>query len=191
MEEWKDLPGLEGLYQVSSYGRIRSLDRRIAVGGHHKFRTYRGRIIKPGLHTGGYLTCQLGPPGKKTPAYVHRLVAAAFIEKPEGKPHINHRDFDRKNNRVENLEYVAAGENIRYSASQGRYARPLSVKAKTAGENNGNAVLTWEDVTEIRERHLAGGTTGSALAREFGVDKTLISSVIRGLSWKEEHRPKP
>lgn len=111
-EEWKDIVGFEGEYQVSNLGRIRSLAReklqRDAHGGYTTFR-YNGRIIKPVKTSQGYLVVPLG---RRAPCCrVHRLVAQAFIPNPLSRDMINHINGDRADNRVENLEWCTNQEN--------------------------------------------------------------------------------
>lgn len=127
LEEWRDIPGLEGGYQVSNFGRVRSLDRIVyRKGAHGKWNFYRytGRIIKPVKTLQGYLVVPLG---KKHPNNrVHRLVASAFIPKIDGKDMINHIDGDRTNNHVSNLEWCTNQENQLHASrvlnhKQGRY----------------------------------------------------------------------
>ena len=91
MEEvWKDIEGYEGLYEVSNFGRIKSL------------RT--GKIMKPSINR-GYLKCILQNDGKYKMYYVHRLVIQTFIPNPDNLPEVNHKDEDKTNNKVDNLEW--------------------------------------------------------------------------------------
>ena len=98
MEEiFKDIPGYEGRYQVSNLGNVRSM------------RTMK--IRQPCPHTKGYLKTDLRKDGKREMAFIHRLVALTFIPNPDNLPEVNHKDGDKTNNRVENLEWVTTQQN--------------------------------------------------------------------------------
>lgn len=94
-EVWRDIPGWEGLYQVSNQGRIRSI---------------RVKVTKP-FDAKGYKVATLHSGDRKERAGVHRFVAQAFLPNPEGKEQVNHKNGDRSDNRVENLEWVTCQEN--------------------------------------------------------------------------------
>ena len=112
-EIWKDIDGYEGLYQVSSWGRVRSLDRYVSAkcGGS---RLVKGIIIKDYDNGLGYKLVHLCKDNKPKYAYVHRLVAAAFVANPEGYDEINHIDEDKGNNVPENLEWCSHKYNMNY-----------------------------------------------------------------------------
>lgn len=107
-EIWKDIPNYEGFYQASNLGRIRSVDRYVYHGTRKRF--WKGQIIKPKIDHDYYSVC-LSKHGKIRYYRVHRLVAFAFIVNPQNKPYINHIDGNKRNNRVENLEWCTASEN--------------------------------------------------------------------------------
>lgn len=135
-ELWKDIPGYEGIYQVSNMGRVRSLDRRRLVNNCHGSQSYRsdkGREIAQTDNGHGYLIVSLRKDRRKN-HYVHRLVADSFCERPnEAAQVVNHKDYDRKNNCADNLEYVTQSENIDYSRA--RMRRPHNVwKMSATGE---------------------------------------------------------
>ena len=96
-EEWKDIEGYEGLYQVSSLGRVKSLKDNNDKS--------REKILKQGKMKNGYLKVNLWKNEKVKQYYVHRLVANAFIENPSSLPWVNHKDENPSNNRVNNLEW--------------------------------------------------------------------------------------
>lgn len=114
MEEiWKDIEGYGGYYQVSTLGRVRSIDR-VVKGKNGRDYTKKGKILKP-FNFGGYLNVGLfGTLSKPTQA-VHRLVAFAFIPNPENKPCVNHINGVKTDNRLENLEWVTNYENSQHA----------------------------------------------------------------------------
>jgi hypothetical protein len=108
-EFWKDIKGYEGLYQISNYGRIRSLKFRNNV-----CEKYRVIVMKPNLRN-GYLVINLRKNMKRKSFQVHRLVAQAFIENPFNYPIVNHIDYNRQNNNAENLEWCTQKQNVNHS----------------------------------------------------------------------------
>ena len=116
MENWKDISGFEGIYQVSDKGRVRSLDRKDNVGVTHK-----GKILVNQKRPNGYLCVHLSKNGKSKWISVHRLVAEAFIEKTDDAHTIvNHIDNDPSNNNVSNLEWTTYKGNMQWASIQGR-----------------------------------------------------------------------
>lgn len=120
MEEWKPVKGYEGLYEVSSLGSIRSVDRYIDTDIRNvKRRLQKGKILKPNTKNKGYLTVDLCKDGKVKTTLVHRIVADAFLPEEEGKKTINHIDGDKTNNEVCNLERASQSENIKHAFQTG------------------------------------------------------------------------
>lgn len=103
-EVWLDINGYEGLYQISSYGRVKSLERQVKTRG--GFRTIRERVLKARSDKDGYLALILSKNGKVKTFKVHRLVGEYFLKNPDNLPQINHKDEDKTNNYYKNLEYV-------------------------------------------------------------------------------------
>lgn len=119
MEEiWKDISGYEGIYQVSSLGRVRSLDRIGRQGRFLHGQILRGYVGRQGYR---YVTLKDGKAREKT-MKVHRLVATAFIKNPNNFPQINHKDENKTNNHVDNLEWCTQSYNMNYGTALERAA---------------------------------------------------------------------
>lgn len=108
-EIWRPVKGYEGLYEVSSYGRVRSLDKYDSMN-----RFYEGRILKLFADRLGYLSVVLYSNSKRKHYLVHRLVAEAFIPNPDNLPQVNHIDENPSNDNVDNLEWCNAKYNSNY-----------------------------------------------------------------------------
>lgn len=119
-EVWKDIVNYEGRYQISNFGRVRSLPR-FSSNGEGQQRYVEGKILKPKLDK-GYVVIQLKKPGEKYKHHrISRLVAFAFIPNPESRPEVNHIDGNKLNNTVENLEWVTRQENMKHAVKTGLY----------------------------------------------------------------------
>lgn len=106
--EWKDIPGYEKLYQANKYGQIRGIQR------------YKnGRILVEHKNSSGYSRVCLFKNGKRYKPLVHKLIAITFIPNPENKPVINHKDGNKQNNCVDNLEWTTQSENVKHSYANG------------------------------------------------------------------------
>jgi hypothetical protein len=147
-EDWKPIPGYEGLYEVSDLGEVRTLEREWISG--------RGvrRIVKPGIKNktkdkDGYYRVTLCKSGKKTRKHVHQLVAEAFIgPKPEGLQ-VRHLDHSRTNNRLNNLKYGTAKENSADRHRNPTYTHPRGMAGKK------HTPKTREKMRQARNRRLA------------------------------------
>lgn len=122
-EIWKDIKDYEGKYQVSSFGRVRSLTRKVICKGGQ--RTTKGKILKPTISRNLYLTVDLRQHQNHKTQLVHRLVAQAFIPNPKNYTIINHKDNNSQNNIVTNLEWCTQSYNVKYGYSKGN-AKPTS-----------------------------------------------------------------
>lgn len=119
-ETWIDVKGYEGLYKVSNYGRVKS----------------NRKILKNRNHTSGYLQVNLSKRGHSENKYIHRLVAEAFIDNPNNFSEVNHKDENKLNNRVDNLEWCSR-----------QYNNTYGTKIKRTSENNYKKVLCVETNT--------------------------------------------
>ena len=106
-EVWKDIPEYEGLYQVSNLGRVKSFGRK----GNH----YKDKLIKLNKYKNGYIYVHLAKNGINKNVKVHRIVANTFILNPNNFSQINHKDENKENNCVDNLEWCDANYNNKYS----------------------------------------------------------------------------
>lgn len=144
-EEWRDIKGYEGLYQVSNLGRVKSLGRE----------RYPMRIMKAHTDTKGYLDIELSN-GYKHRHRIHRLVAQAFIPNVDNKPQVNHKDCNKKNNCLSNLEWCTNGENQQHAFYNGlnhreRYGASPRAKRVKQYDLNGNFIREWDSIVRIRE----------------------------------------
>lgn len=110
-EVWQDIPGYEGRYQVSTYGRVRSLDHYGSNG--HTIVLYKGKILTPCMGSEGYYHVYFFN-GKTRSNMIHRLVASVFIPNFNNKREVNHKDENKLNNNVSNLEWLSSFENANY-----------------------------------------------------------------------------
>lgn len=171
VEEWRAIPGYEGLYEVSDRGRVRGLDRlvRHSRGG---LQILAGRVMRLTLN-GPYLRVSLCKEGTVRPHNVHRLVLEIFRGPCPDGAEGRHLDGDPINNRLENLSWGTHTENIRDSIRHGTRPR---------GEVVASSKLTEDDVRLIRAR-LEEGVPQRKIAEEFGVAQTLISRIARRGIW--------
>lgn len=121
MENWKDIPGYEGLYQISDFGNVRSLPKIWSIGNNGGTGYHDGIILKKILIK-GYVVCNLIRDKKIKTFRVHRLVGESFIPNPDNKPCINHKDLNRSNNIIDNLEWCTNLENAIHRKDNGKYS---------------------------------------------------------------------
>ncbi|HRF69797.1 MAG TPA: NUMOD4 domain-containing protein [Candidatus Pelethenecus sp.] len=160
-EVWKDTVGYEGLYLVSNLGKVYSLRRN--------------KVYKEFIEKNGYNRISVIKNGVRKKELVHRLVAKTFIPNPQGKLCVNHKDNNRSNNKVDNLEWVTQKENIQHAVAQKRFKGRFII-----GESNPLSKLTVSDVLQIRKSKL----TQKKLASLFNVSQTTISDIKIRDTWK-------
>lgn len=170
MEEWRDIPGHEDRYQVSSLGRARSLDRDVTYKDGRVGR-FKGKVLSESRGTYGYRQIDLGRPHGRM--HVHRAVAAAFLgDKPPGAECVNHRDGDRYNNSADNLEWATYAEN-------NRHARDAGLQNQH-GENCNLTKYSDQLVAAMRKVFQKYQPTKRELADLFDVSEMMASQVVRG-----------
>jgi hypothetical protein len=167
----KDIPGYEGRYAVTKDGKIWSHSKS---GG-----TKNGKWLKNSDHYKGYSIVTLADKnGKRKGVFVHRAVAITFIPNPCFLKEINHKNADKKDNRVSNLEWSSRLDNMRH-AYKNNLVHILS------GEKHGNAKLTWKKVREIRNIYIKGVTKQRDLAKKYSITQRVIWGIVNNVSWKE------
>lgn len=178
-EIWKDIKYFEGMYQVSNFGRVRSVDRFDNMG-----RLRKGNIKVSRDNGHGYLAVQMYRDNKPKVRYVHRLVAQTFIDNPDNKPEVHHIDSDRSNNKLDNLQWVTSKENNNF---------PEHIKAMQSNESwakqRQDAMAKARDkaiiINSYRTKFTRGGISleFSSLAdgaRQLGLDKGNATRVANG-----------
>lgn len=161
MEEWKDVTGYEGQYRVSNHGNVKSLKR-----GKEKLLTWhQSKLTK--RHPEPMYHVEFWADNKRKTFKVHRLVAQEFIPNDEGKPQVNHKDGNRRNNHVDNLEWVTGSENMKHAYRTGL------TKPRNQKPIKGINLLTGKEVT-FQSCYEA--------SRELGVWEGAIRSALKGRS---------
>lgn len=171
-ETWERVVGYERTYEVSDLGCVRRIGRA---------RGARCRLMKRSPNSHGYAAVRLTQDGVGKLWAVHTLVARAFLGPQPKGIHVNHKNGNRNDPRLENLEYVTPSENQLHSY------RVLGIpRRKARGEACRHAILTEQKVREIRSRKAAGEST-SVLAYEYGVKAVTIRHIITRRLWKHVH----
>jgi hypothetical protein len=154
-EVWLAVPGYEGAYEASNLGRIKSLDRWIGN------RLVAGRILKLNTDGSGYYQFQLCKNNVRKMAKVHKIVAGLFCFN-NGKPEVNHKNFNKLDNRADNLEWVTHQENINHYKSTGGFASAINPSRKKK--------LSTNDAIAIRVAKKNGKSLAD-ISELFGVSK--------------------
>lgn len=176
-EVWKDIPGYEGIYQASTLGRIRSLNRTDCTG-----RSRDGWVMSCIRNRDGYYSIKLSKQGKGISYLVHRLVAMTFIPNDENLPLINHKDENPSNNCVANLEWC----DYKYNANYGKMTHEFRSR-NVSRENHPRRKLSQKQVDEIRykNQNRTSRSITAQLAKEYGVGVTQIRNIISYRQWIE------
>ena len=152
-EVWKDIPGYEGIYQVSILGRVKSFDRVVIRKNKPEY-VLSGKVLKHHDNGKGYKTVSLCKNGKPKTTYIHRLVAELFVPNPNNLPEINHKDENKANNKANNLEWCSA-----------KYNKNYGNRAKKFGISRGTPVMCVETGKIYYNCGEAGRKTGISRTR--------------------------
>ena len=169
MKTWKPVTGYELEYAVSDKGDIKRIKpARGAVVG---------RLLKPYLNPSGYLYVTLSTPGAQNDFLIHRVVATAFLGKSNLQ--INHKNGNKADNSIENLEYVTPSENLTHATR---------VLHKRRGEKHWNCRLSESDVLKILALRNSG-LTHEQIAKAFSVSRPTVSEILLGRKWQHLSMP--
>ena len=138
IEEWRPIVGFEGLYEVSNTGQVRNC---------------RGKLLRPGLNHNGYLKCVLCKKGKTKTIYIHRLVAQAFLLNPDNLPQVNHKDEDKTNNSVDNLEWCGAKYNVNYGCAQDKRVKTNIINGRFKYSGQKSVEYNKERTKEYKKKY--------------------------------------
>lgn len=173
-EKWKPIPGYEGIYEISNLGHIHSLPRSDAKGGKRK-----GKQLNPWSNAKGYQLVRLyDTKGGARTFQLHRLVMLAFVGTCPGLYQVNHKNCDKADNRLCNLEYVTPEANLSHAKQNGRHPAP-----PRRGEDNNTAKLTSGQVITIRREYAEGNISLRQLGDRYGVSKQAIHHIVQCKSW--------
>jgi DNA-binding XRE family transcriptional regulator len=173
IEKWVDIKGYESLYQISSFGNVRSLDREIIYGDKNKgeYHNRKGQLLKPSL-SNGYKTISLSG----VTHTIHSLVAKHFLNEPLNKDYVvNHIDYNKENNFYKNLEWVTQKDNVRHNYLTGN--ANIGVKQK-------DAKLDKDKVLQIKFYLKEGILSQAKIAKMYNVSATTITDIKKGRKWK-------
>lgn len=177
-KNWKDIKGYEGRYQISNHGEIKSLERKIKNSGLFNTKEFlkKEKFLTFGTSKkDGYFIAYLYKESKRNCFCVHRLVAKHFIKNPMNKKEVNHKDCNKQNNNISNLEWVTSSEN--------RIHAIKTLNIKFHGENSNSAVLNTKEVISIRKLYSTGDYTLKQLGKIFSVSYGTIWRIIKYETW--------
>lgn len=181
MEQWKDVVGYENYYEVSSLGRVRSKERILPHNINSGLYKKKPRILSLRVARRGYKIVWFCVDGVRKAYPVHRLVAIAFLPNPDNKPQVNHKDGNKLNNEVSNLEWVTAKENVDHAVRTGLIK---------SGSASPMSVLTEPIVKEIKIKLNNGDTQQSVVnwlldTYNIKVSRGLIGLISTGARWSQ------
>lgn len=157
---WKEVEGFEGKYEISTEGSVRNIQK--------------GNTLTPSPDQKGYTRVNLWMNGSYKTKKIHRLVALTFIENPNNKTQVNHKNYNKSDNRVENLEWNTPNENIQHA-----YDNKLICKK---GVNNGRSVVNPTIVREIRVL-LEKKMKQKDIAAIYNISPTIVCDINRKRTW--------
>jgi len=174
MEIWKDIKDYENIYQISNLGRVKRLERKV-IDTLKRIYTYPEKILTGDHSKSDYTKITLVKNRKNKVFRIHRLVAITFIPNLENKREVNHKDGNKLNNNIANLEWVSPSENIRHAFNAG-----LSTQK---GSKNNFSKLTEDQVKEIFKLAATSKFTQTEIAKKFKISRTTVSDIKNKKRW--------
>lgn len=182
MEEiWKDIVGYEGLYQISNLGNVKSLNKTVNTNNQYNRKSKRKlkcKILKQRILR-EYYCVGLTKNNKQKTKLIHRLVAETFLDNSNNYPVVNHKDGNKLNNNVNNLEFVTYKENSLHSI----YVLNNKLPPVHKKENNHFSKHSEKEINELRKKRNLGYTL-KQLSIEYGYTISHISNICKYKSWK-------
>lgn len=173
VEIWKDIKNFD-YYEISNLGRVRS-KKFYSVAACNSKRLIGGKMLRLNVGSWKYFYVSIGLLDQRKKVLVHRIVAENFIDNPYNYPMVNHKDGNKLNNRVDNLEWCT------YAMNNLHRCRVLGFGAR---DKHHNAKLSLEDVRKIKFLSEAS-MHNTEIASIFNVSRTSISRIVRGKTWHE------
>lgn len=169
----KDIPGYEGIYAACENGEIWSFPKDCSEKGS---RWKDGRFLKSWLIGNGYKTVSLYKDGSSKKFLIHRLIATTFIENPFNFSEVNHKDGNRLNNSVSNLEWVNSSQNKKHAWERGLY--------KHRGTGHYLTKFTDKDIIDIRNLYKEKTFSIRKISSMYNVTPMTINGIVKGKTWK-------
>lgn len=189
MEIWKDIKGYEDCYQVSNMGRVRRKDSFANTGiKHNDKRLVKGRILKLNLKRRGYLSVDLCKQNKKKTIFVHRLVAINFMpidEELQKKLEVNHKNANKQDNRLENLEWVTPFENVQHAKRNKLYKTPNPKKPVRCKQLNIIFEGSYEAAEYINNKYFGNSKQIKSMAGKIRAAASGIQKSAYGFTWEK------
>lgn len=176
MEIWKDISEYNGLYQISTFGNVKSLSKQRSESQKHIIT--KEKILKPSISKQGYSRVVLTKHSKHKGYLVHRLVALTFLPKIDGKTFVNHKDCNKTNNNIDNLEWCSSIENTSHAMKNGL----MNWNTPAKGEKSGRSKLLLNQVLEIKS--LLKRFSDVQISKKYNVTPAAIYYIRIGKNWK-------
>ena len=189
MENWRPVVGYEGFYEVSDHGRVRTVERRVENGLKNSgYRTVPPRILKQKLKKIGYKEVSLSKDGIVKSHHVHKLVAMAFLSRPDGAECVNHKNLNKADNRAENLEWCTYSENSKHAVNNGAFSRIIGYenrKRLVCVETSEEFPSSYQAAEWVNGKRFQFSKDTAAMSRKIRACATGKQLTAYGYHWKD------